>query len=194
MSGINASLIKQCKVGDERALYQLYRHCYPMMKGICWRYIFDKDSVSGVVNASFLKIVKGLDSYDAQKPFMPWATTIVIRVALDHVRKVMRSTERQTDYVEDIATINGHSSIANLADQQFDAEELYMLLKCLPDRTRVVFNLFAIDGFSHQEISEKLNISTGTSKWHVSKAREQLQRELLNKMNKNKSDYEPSHR
>ena len=194
MTGINASLIEKCKEGDERALYQLYRHCYPMMKGICWRYIFDKSSISSVVNTSFLKIARGLKKYDPNQPFTPWASTIVIRVALDHVRKVMRGSDRQTDYIDDFRSLNGQGITSNLAELEFEAEELYLLLERLPDRTRVVFNLFAIDGFSHQEISERLGISTGTSKWHVSKAREQLQSEILNNMNKNKSDYEPSHR
>ena len=194
MAGLDASLIAQCKSGDERALYQLYRHCYPMMKGICWRYIFNKDEVSAVVNKSFLKIVNGLDKYDENKAFEPWASTIIIRVALDHIRKVMRSTDKMTDYVDDFSAINGLGTTVNIAEQRFDAEELLEMLRGLPKRTKIVFNLFAIDGYSHQEIGDQLDISVGTSKWHVSKARELLQKAILDKMNKSKTDYEPSHR
>ena len=194
MEGIDASLIAKCKKRNEHALYTLYHQCYSMMKGICIRYIFDRDCVGEVINTGFLKIVNGLEKYDSTMPFHPWASTIMIRVALDHIRKTMRSKDRFTDHYEDISSLNGQVHDFNYADQNFDAQELRLMLEKLPNQTRVVFNLFAIDGYSHKEIGDRLNISDGTSKWHVSKAREQLQKELKDKMNKNKSDYEPSHR
>jgi len=193
MKGVDASLINLCIKRDERALYTLYRHCYPMMKGIALRYIFDKSLVGEVVNTGFLKIVNGLDKYDTRQPFGPWAVTIMIRVALDQVRKIMRSNGRKTDLCEDMSILNGAGVSLNRADLDYDAEDLLSMLDLLPDQTRVVFNLFAIDGYSHKEIAERLGISDGTSKWHVSKARERLQKEIKVRMNQKKSDYEPSH-
>lgn len=194
MAGIDALLLAKCKDGDERALYQLYQQCYSLMKGICLRYVFDKEMVGEVINTGFLKIVNGLDKYDSAQPFFPWASTVVIRVAIDHVRKIMRSPERFTDHYEDLNVLNGRQYSLNEADLSFDAHDLLAMLDKLPGKTRVVFNLFAIDGYSHREIGIRLNITEGTSKWHVSKAREQLQKEIKNRMNQNKSDYEPSHR
>lgn len=192
MKGVTASLIEKCRKRDEISLSQFYRHCYPLMKGICMRYIYDKSRVSEVINSGFLKVVNGLDRFDHSKPIEPWVATIMIRTSLDEVRKIMRSTTSKTDLYEDMSVLNGQSLTYNLADLDFDAEELLSMLQGLPAKTKMVFNLFAIDGFSHKEISDTLNISTGTSKWHVSKARELLQKALL-EHKKNKSDYEPSH-
>ncbi len=194
MQEVDSSLIEQCQKRDERALSLLYRHCYSMMKGIAMRYLFDKSYCEDVVNAGFLKIVNGLDKYDRGQPFKPWASTIMIRVALDHIRKIMRGTDRRTDLYEDMATVDKQSHAMNIADQQFDAEELLGLLEVLPPQTKVVFNMFAIDGYSHKEIADQLSISQGTSKWHVSKARERLQKDMMNIQLKNKENYEPSHR
>lgn len=164
-----------------------------MMKGVALRYVFDRSNCDDVINVGFLKIVNGLDKYDNTKEFMPWAKTVMIRVALDYVRKTMRSNQRVTDYSDDLSQLNGISASYNTADLRFDADELLDMLHQLPDRTRVVFSLFAIDGYSHKEISQRLEMSEGTSKWHVSKARESLQ-ETINQRNcKNRGNYEPSH-
>ena len=193
MSGIDATLISQCIKRNERALNQLYRHCFSMMKGICMRYVFDKNNVDEVINNGFLKIVNGLEKYDQGQPFMPWASTVMLRVALDYVRKTMRSTDRTTDLHEDMGQLNEMPVTYNCADLRLDAEDLLGMLDLLPKQTKVVFNLFAIDGYSHKEITNQLNISVGTSKWHVSKARELLKEKIKDKLNKNKSHYEPSH-
>ncbi len=193
MVGVDATLINLCLKKDERALYKLYRHCYPMMKGIALRYVFDRERVGEVVNSGYLKIVQGLEKYDQNQPFRPWATTIMVRVALDYVRSVMRNFSRHVDLYEDISQVNGQNYASNDAELAFEADELLSMLFELPDQTRMVFNLFAIEGYSHKEISKMLDISDGTSKWHVSKARVLLQDKVKSKMTKKSSDYEPSH-
>ena len=193
MKVVDSSIISNCIDRDERAIYTLYQHTYSMMKGVALRYVFDRSNCDDVINVGFLKIVNGLDKYDNTKEFMPWAKTVMIRVALDYVRKTMRSNQRVTDYSDDLSQLNGISASYNTADLRFDADELLDMLHQLPDRTRVVFSLFAIDGYSHKEISQRLEMSEGTSKWHVSKARESLQ-ETINQRNcKNRGNYEPSH-
>jgi len=164
-----------------------------MMKGVSIRYVFDKSNVDDVINMGFLKIVVGLSKYDNNKAFMPWASTVMIRVALDHVRKTMRSIDRSIDLYEDMGQLKSQPIDYNNADLQLEAEELLAMLDYLPPQTKLVFNLYAIDGYSHQEIADQLDISTGTSKWHVSKARERLQKRVNDRLNKKKKNYEPSH-
>ena len=182
MQDIERSLVQTCKQKDEKALFALYRHCFPMMKGIAMRYLFDKSRVGEVVNNGFLKIVNGLDKYDERQPFGPWATTIMVRTAIDHVRSTMRSQQSQTTYVEDDQVFVGTYTAINQADANFDAEELLLMMESLPDQTRVVFNLFAIEGYSHKEIAEMLQVATGTTKWHVAHARKELQKQLMAKL------------
>jgi len=193
MKAIDSSVISRCIDKDERALYSLYQHTYSMMKGVSLRYVFDRSKCDDVINTGFLKIVKGLKSYDSTKEFMPWAKTVMIRVALDYVRKTMRSNDRKTDYTDDASKLNGSSVSYNTADLNFDAQELLDMLHQLPSRSRVVFSLYAIDGYSHKEIAKRLEMSEGTSKWHVSKAREKLQLMINQRNCKKNSDYEPSH-
>jgi len=192
MKEINSSFITSCIDRDERALYELYRHTYSMMKGVALRYVYDRSKCDEVVNAGFLKIVKGLGTYNTEMEFMPWAKTVMIRVAIDHVRKIMRSSDRVTDYTSDNSKLNGSSVAHNLADLRFDAEELLEMLYRLPEKTRIVFSLFAIDGYTHKEISDQLSMSSGTSKWHVSKARQQLQAMISQHNIEMKSNYESS--
>ena len=193
MQGIDADLIKNCRDKDELALYQLYRHCYPLMKGIALRYVFDRERIGEVVNSGFLKVVNGLSSYDHQQNFKPWLSTIMVRVCIDYVRQHMRSVANRTDLYEDMTLVNGAAKSFNSADLKYDVEELLNMLEELPDQSRLVFTLYAIEGFSHKEVGEKLGITEGTSKWHVSRARHYLQDRILANMNKKRSDYEPSY-
>ncbi|MFT4565427.1 MAG: RNA polymerase sigma factor (sigma-70 family) [Saprospiraceae bacterium] len=184
MTGINANLIKRCIASDEKALYILYSECYSLMKGIALRYVYDQNDISDVVNRGFVKIVRGLKSYDVNQEFSPWAATVMIHESLDYVRKIMRQQPKQLQLKKDLMHQASTSFEWNAADRQFDAEHLLKALNQLPPKTRTVFNLFAIDGYSHDEISKKLKISEGTSKWHVSNAREKLKKMLASKMTK----------
>lgn len=174
MKGIDAPLIKRCIASDEMALYTLYRACYSLMKGTALRYVYDQGDVSDVVNRGFVKIVRGLKSYDTTQEFEPWAATVMIHECLDYVRKVMRQKPKNLQLQADLLAQAQYQHDWNSADRQMDTEYILQAMSILPTQTRVVFNLFAIDGYSHDEISKQLNISAGTSKWHVSKAREKL--------------------
>ena len=184
MIGIDARLIKRCIASDEKALYKLYSECYSLMKGIALRYVYDQNDISDVINRGFVKIVKGLKSYDQTQEFSPWAATVMIHESLDYVRKIMRQKPKQLEMKKELSYQAKESVERNTADMQYDAEHLLQALNQLPPKTRTVFNLFAIDGYSHDEISKQLKISSGTSKWHVSNAREKLKIMLSTNMNK----------
>ncbi len=176
---VDEKLIERCKSSDERAYYMLYEECYSLMKSISLRYIQDPAEVPVVMNQGFLKVLKSLSKYDTSKPFKAWVGRIVINTAIDYLRKKKRDRKYQAIDPQEFQSFQGNGQTSwNHADQNFDADELLNLLHRLPDKTAQVFNLFAIDGYSHDEIAQMLGISTGTSKWHVSKAREML-RKLL---------------
>jgi len=179
MKGIDAQLIDRCRRSDERALYTLYHQSYSLMKGIAVRYVFDKAEVPDIINRAFVKVVKALDKYDDKQALAPWMSTIVIHESIDYVRRVMRAKDKQPLLIEDMTVCDKSNHDWNTADRDYDAQRLLKILDLLPPKTKVVFNLFAIDGYSHDEIGSQLGISSGTSKWHVSKARELLQAALL---------------
>lgn len=167
-------LLEAARTGDRKAQYQLYRECFPILKSVCVRYRRDDGEVMAALNDGFLKILQNLHRYPPDAPFEAWIRRIQINTLID----MFRRDAKWRDHVmlsEKVDQDRGGAAVDwNEADRQFDAEQLENLLLRLPPVSRQVFNLFAIDGFSHAEISAMLAISEGTSKWHVSFARGQL--------------------
>jgi len=125
-----------------------------------------------------MKIVTKLDSFKGDRPFEAWIRRIMINTIIDDYRK--NSKEKSIIQFKDIQNDGTENSWVeyNAADLKFEAEELLGFIDRLPTESKKVFVLFAVDGYSHKEIAEMLEISDGTSKWHVSFARKKL-RELI---------------
>jgi len=178
------TLIQNCKSGDRKAQFTLYKTYYNVLMSVCMRYNKNKDDASAILNEGFLKILKNLDKYDPKIPFEAWIKRIMINTIIDAFRKNKKERElvQYTDFEEtDTLDINIDY---NEADKMFDAEAIERLIQKLPPATQKVFNLFAVDGFSHKEIGKMLNMSVGTSKWHISSARKQLKEMIYNKTSK----------
>jgi RNA polymerase sigma-70 factor (ECF subfamily) len=173
---VDAQLLKAAAKGDRKAQYTLYRVCFPVLMSVCVRYRRDEQDAVTALNNGFLKIVQHLDRFETSgAPFEAWIRRIMINTAIDEFRREKKwrdatvfSGTMERDHSD------GHVDW-NEADQRLNAEHLEALLRRLPPVTQHVFNLFALDGFSHREISDLLGMSEGTSKWHVSNARTQLQ-------------------
>ncbi|NND32672.1 MAG: sigma-70 family RNA polymerase sigma factor, partial [Saprospiraceae bacterium] len=126
------------------------------------------------LNTAFMKIINSVNTYRESVPFKAWIRRIMINTAIDYYRK-NRKYQEMIKYPDDEYAVETVSVDFNHADQNFDAEQLLELIRQLPPVTHQVFNLFAIDGYSHKEISKMLKMSEGTSKWHLSSARKKLQ-------------------
>lgn len=176
-------LLQDCKRGNRKAQYQLYRLCFAFLMGVCYRYKQNEADAAASMNAGFLKILTNLDKYQPTIPFEAWAKRIMINTIIDEFRK-NRKVKELIEY-KDFSETDSYDSLVdfNKAAEQFDAEELENLIKRLPTVSQKVFNLYAIDGYKHKEISELLDMSEGTSKWHLSFARKKLQ-EMLKEMMK----------
>ena len=128
-----------------------------------------------MLNVGFLKVLDNLDKYKSNVPFEAWIRRIMINVLIDDFRK-NRKVRELIEYTDFSESFTSEPPIDyNEADKQFDAEQLEAFIQALPSVSQKAFNLFAIDGYTHKEIAELLNISEGTSKWHVSFARKKLQ-------------------
>jgi RNA polymerase sigma-70 factor (ECF subfamily) len=168
---ITPSLLKACKKRDRLAQSQLYQECFGLLMGVCVRYVKDDGEAKALLNAGFLKILTKLDSYKSHVPFEAWIRRIMINTIIDQYRRDKKYKEHMVVSDLEDGVSRGNSVDYNYAEQHFDAEELMEFVRQLPAVSQQVFNLFAIDGYSHKEISKMLGISTGTSKWHVSYAR-----------------------
>ena len=175
---VQAQLIALCIKQDRRAEYELYKQVYGYLMGICMRYSRDKDSASEALNIGYMKILKNLKTYNPQIPFQVWIRRIMVNTLIDEYRKLKREREK-VSYVENYYDSADFSEV-NEAVSKMDYKHLLEQINLLPEATRKVFNLFAIDGYGHKEIGELLGISEGTSKWHVNAARQKLKEYIEN--------------
>ena len=172
---VTEDLIARCLREEPKAQYQLYKVLYGEMMSICSRYERNKQDAVDRMNQGFLKILTSLNTRRPEVPFEYWTRRIMINTVIDEFRK---DRQRKTREVLD-APLEGqgdHDVNDYLRDMEADA--FAELLQRVPDASRRIFNLFAIEGFSHAEIADLAGISEGTSKWHVSHARQVLQQAI----------------
>lgn len=183
---IDKRLIAACKKGDQRAQYDLFKVCYSPLMSVCARYKNEPADRKSLLNLGFYKILKNIDKYKMDVPFQGWIKRIMINCIIDEFRKEKKYKEKtfleiKEGFANDIKLIQ-----FNDVEQVFAEERLRQMLLALPERSRQVFNLFAIDGFKHSEISKMLSISVSTSKWHVAEARRTLKNVLKKELEKEK--------
>jgi RNA polymerase sigma-70 factor (ECF subfamily) len=151
----------------------LYEQFYEFAMTIALRYSRDEMDAADIMSHAFVKIFKSIRSFDAAKGSLhAWIKRIVVNEGLDHIKSRGRFSENVE--VETVA----EPSINNAALEEMGAEEIMKLIQKLPPATHAVFVLYAVEGYNHREIGERLNISEGTSKWHLSEARKTLQKQL----------------
>ncbi|MBX7242988.1 MAG: sigma-70 family RNA polymerase sigma factor [Bacteroidia bacterium] len=169
--------------GDQKAQSALYKLCYPILMRIGWRYETEDGMAAEYVNIAFLKIIQNLSKYAESVPFEAWIRRIMINCVIDEFRKNKKYKDLIVRNETGVFTDNDYSVDVNEADQLLSTEDIHKLLKLLPEATAKVFNLFVFDEYTHKEISQLLGISEGTSKWHVSHARQELKKHLVNMLN-----------
>lgn len=150
---------------SQKALYQEY---YGYGMSISLRYASNRDEASEILNDAFMKIFTNLKKFDLQKPFKPWLRKILVNTAINHYHKKQREIQ-----VEEMKNAKNESDAEKILSG-ISYQEVIALLQKLPPAYRTVFNLYVIEGYSHEEISGMLNIATGTSKSNLFKAKEQL--------------------
>ncbi len=163
-------LIKGCIEGDRDSQRMLYQHYYSYSLSICLRYANNIEDAREILNDAFMKVFGRINQFSQETEFKSWLRRILINTAIDHYRKNVKHLYQQdisTNQVIDVAASN--MTLNNLA-----YEELMEMILRLPLSYRTVFNLYVIDGYTHEEIANQLEISSGTSKSHLSKAREKL--------------------
>ena len=180
MDFVTKEIIIKCIAKDRRVQAQLHEYCFHMIMPLCYKYVRQKELARELFNQAFVKIIFSLEKYDEGKDFKKWAQSIAINTLIDEYRK----QERLRKVVDSAIEIeNREYQLACHAEndvvRQLQNEGVEQILEKVPPVSRRVFSLFALEGYSHQEISEQLKISTGTSKWHVSNAREILKKYVV---------------
>lgn len=165
-------LVIQCRSNDQEAQRQLYeRYCAKMM-GVCMRYARSREEAQDILQDGFIRVFEKLHTFKCEGSLEGWVRRVIVNVALRHVQKNARIHK-----LADLEEVGAEGAV-EIVDSDFAAEDLMRMVQRLPDGYRVVFNLYAIEGYSHQEIAKKLNISEGTSKSQLSRARQHLARQI----------------
>ncbi len=169
-------IVQQCLKGSESAMKQFYQHFHGYALSVCLSYAENQDDAVEIMNDGFLKVFRNLDKQRDIQALTGWLRRIMVNTAIDYYRrnhhlKLNKPLEKarsqpSADY--------GDQSIYS----QLSAEEILHTVQQLPTPYRLVFNLYVIEGYSHREIAEKLEIAEGTSRAHLSEANSRL-RELL---------------
>lgn len=162
-------LINGCINNSRQAQELLYKRFYGPMASICLRYTRNEEDAIEVLHNGFLKVYKNIHTYDSSKASLyTWIRTIVINSAIDFIRQRDKFSKIELEKAEE-------PGIDAEALHRMSARELLKLVQQLSPATQTVFNLYVIEGYNHREIANLVGISEGTSKWHLSEARRQLQ-------------------
>lgn len=166
-------LIEGCRRNDRAAQKALYELMAGKMFSICCRYVKDRMEAEDVLVTSFTKVFERISQFKKEGSFEGWVRKIIVNESLSYLRK------NKSMYLEtDLAAADRETDLDTMG-HHLEAEELLALVSRLPAGYRMVFNLYAIDGYSHKEIAGQLGISESTSKSQLSRARSHLQAKLL---------------
>ncbi|MDR0559050.1 MAG: RNA polymerase sigma factor [Prevotellaceae bacterium] len=173
-------LIEKCLKNDIRAQKKLYDKYAPLMMSVCLRYVRDRDVAQDILQEGFVKLFAKIPTYSGTGSFKGWMRKIFVNTALEYLRK-----NDVLKYSADISAAAAVESKTESAIEKISADELMKCIMDLPTGFRTVFNMFAIEGYSHAEIAEKLGIQEGTSRSQYARARLLLQQKIfeINKMN-----------
>ncbi len=167
------TIIQNCLKGRQDAQKMLYKAFYGLGMGICLRYSTAQEEAQEILNDSFLKVFSHLEVFDTEKAFKQWFSRIVVNTCIDFFRK--RKKYATTD---DISFAEEQTENMNALDM-ISEQEILKMVQELPDSYKMVFNLFIIEGYKHEEIAEMLGIQVGTSKSNLAKARKWLQDRIM---------------
>lgn len=157
-------LINDCKKNDAKAQEQIYKLFAPKFFGVCLKYSTNYAEAEDNMQDGFIILFKKIDQFKFTGSFEGWAKRIMINNALQKYRTQVRFLEVVTDNVTE-------DEIPEMDDEDVSLDYLMQIIQELPNRYRMVFNLYVLDGYSHKEIAEMLEITTGTTKSNLARAR-----------------------
>jgi RNA polymerase sigma-70 factor (ECF subfamily) len=166
-----SDLIKACIAKDPRAQRMLYDQYAGKMLAVCQRYCSSTEEAEDAFHEGFVKVFTKIKDYKFDGAFGGWIRRIMVNTVLDQLRK-----NKKHQFLEDVDDVIDLSSQNESPLDAMSAKELLKILEKLPDGYRVIFNMFAIEGYSHKEIAEKLNVTESTSKTQFLRARMYLKK------------------
>ena len=172
-------LIQLAVENNRQAQQQIYAKFSSRMLSVCRQYVKDVQHAEDVMITGFMKVFTNLKSFENKGSFEGWIRRIMIYECIDFIRVKKNNFNHQD--IEEV-TLSEQESVYEM--EYFSVDNIQSLIDNLPDGYKMVFNLYAIEGYKHQEIAEMLKISEGTSKSQLSNARKLLQQQITELKNK----------
>lgn len=172
-------IIARCKEGDRRAQNQIFELYFGKMSSVCRRYISDRDESQDIVQAGFIKVFANIERFSGDGSFEGWVRRIMSNTAIDYIRKQKKIfiSVDATDY--DWLAEQENEELAWNTTLINETERVMEEIQNLSPAYRLVFNMYVIEDYSHQEIADILGVSVGTSKSNLSKAKRNLLKNLV---------------
>lgn len=181
----DSDLVKRCASGDVRSQECLYRRYFSFAMSICIRYTHDETEAMEVVNDSYMKALNRLPEFDSSRPFKSWYGRILVNTAIDNYRKNQKSNE----YVS-IETVPESGENDPEIETELSVNDILTLYRQLPEHYRITFDLFEIEGYSHEEIGGMLGVTASTSRSNLARAKKMLRELYVRHMNPVKKGHE----
>ncbi len=167
-------LIQLAVENNRQAQHQLYVNFSPKMLSVCRQYIKDIHHAEDVMITAFMKVFTHINKYEHKGSFEGWIRRIMVNECIDYIR--VKKNNFSHENIEETILPNDFSE-----EQDFSTDDIQLLIDNLPEGCKMVFNLYVIEGYKHNEIAKMLNINEGTSKSQLAHARKLLQ-EQINKL------------
>ncbi len=171
----DAKVIQACRAKERWAQKEIYEHYYPKMFGTSLRYSKNRDQAQDILHESFIKVFNSFKDFSSESNLEAWIRRIVINTAIDHFR---RNKVRRT---EDLNGVPQMRTPQPGAESQATEQEILACIQALSPQLRTVFNLYVIEGYSHNEVAQLLGVKASTSRSTLVKARAQLRQMLAQK-------------
>ncbi|MFD2167240.1 RNA polymerase sigma factor [Thalassotalea euphylliae] len=164
------ALIDSAKAGDQHAFYQLYERYHKKVYALCWRMLANKDSAEDVCQEVFVQVWQKLENFHGNSKFSTWLHSVATNIVLGHIRK-------NKTWLQKVFSIE-EQPVEEAGQEMQEISELDKHILQLPERARLVFVLFAVEGYRHEEIATMLNMAVGSSKAQYHRARTLLRDKL----------------
>ncbi|MFN8211923.1 MAG: sigma-70 family RNA polymerase sigma factor [Bacteroidales bacterium] len=169
-------IIKGCARHDRKAQKMLYDRYSRFLLGVCMRYSTDRSEAEDILQDAFMKIYFSIGDFSGTGSFAGWLRKVAVNTAITHYHRNLK--HRHHIEIEEFVSVE--TGTESFEEELFSADELYKVLNDLPSGYRMVFNLYAVEGYKHKEIAEMLGIDTNTSKSQYSRAKAVLREKLDN--------------
>lgn len=168
----DSDLVKGCAAGDMRSQEFLYKRYFSFAMSVCIRYAGDEHEAMEVVNDSYMKVLESLSEYDTSRPFKSWYGKILVNTAIDNYRKNLKHRDDLS-----ISEVTEAGEQEPEIESELSVHDILELYRHLPGNYKMTFNLFEIEGYSHEEIGLMMGVTASTSRSNLARAKKML-REL----------------